>query len=372
MTFDLSSWKKKIAACLASAMAIGLLSFVAAPAPVALAKANPIGAAITLGVGMAQINAAKKQIRHYDGEGRGELLAQLKQEYGVCDDVELNGRVDNIMANMTQAIAAVDPSINEKPYNYFVNSNESFNAFCTLGHNMSINKGLLLALPSDDEVAVVVGHEMGHGQKNHSIKGYEKKANTQVLLSAAGQMAGGSIAAQIVTALAGNAISHQGITKPQEWEADNMAFEYIIHSNYNPGACAAVWQRSIDKYGDNQKNSLSRLLAGGSDHPSDSARRDNYVKKLTEYSGGHVTVEKGLVKVNGKDFTTPAASGAMSSAERSYFLAGNLAAAYHNGQNKSSVTFSGGTLKMGAQPIMTIISGDEDSNTLAERLQAIK
>ena len=85
-----------------------------------------------------------------------------------------------------------------------------------------------------------------------------------------------------------------------------------------------------------------------------------------------MTNSDGIVKVNTKVFTTPAAVGGMSSRERSYFVMGNLAAAYHNGQNKQEVTVDGNTVRMGNQPIMTCASGDEPADTLAQRLRQIK
>ena len=79
-----------------------------------------------------------------------------------------------------------------------------------------------------------------------------------------------------------------------------------------------------------------------------------------------------LIKVNGKDFVTPAPSGDMSSAERACFVLGNLAAAYHNGHNKSAVTVNGNTVMLGAQAIMTTVEGDESAQVLADRLAGIK
>lgn len=46
------------------------------------------------------------------------------------------------MGNLSGAIASVDRPSTISPYNYFVNNDTSFNAFCTLGHNMSVNTGL--------------------------------------------------------------------------------------------------------------------------------------------------------------------------------------------------------------------------------------
>ena len=76
--------------------------------------------------------------------------------------------------------------------------------------------------------------------------------------------------------------------------------------------------------------------------------------------------------MNGKSFVTPVRAEDMSGAERSYFVQGNLAAAYHNGHSAQSAYVSGNTVMLGAQPIMTCYAGDTSAYELAERLNAIK
>ena len=75
-------------------------------------------------------------------QGRQELLTRTKSQYGVNHDSYLNNQLHRIMANLTKGIGAIDPSIYQKPYNYFINNQKTFNAFCTLGHNLSVNTGL--------------------------------------------------------------------------------------------------------------------------------------------------------------------------------------------------------------------------------------
>ena len=108
--------------------------------------------------------------------------------------------------------------------------------------------------------------------------------------------------------IAVNQIDTVAITKSAEWEADNLAFDYVINAGYNPGAAAAIWQRVEEKYG-KSKSSFAGEIFSPSDHPTHQQRRENYVKKLFEYSGKHVTAEKGVVKVNGKALVKPAAAG---------------------------------------------------------------
>lgn len=335
------------------------LSLGAAPTPSAEAStASIIGAVI----GGVQAHAELNSILHKynDSEdGRQEYFSEMKKQYGVNDDPKLNQQLTRIMTNLTAGIGSVDATIYQKPYNYFINNEQSFNAFCTLGHNLSVNTGLYKVLKNEDEIAVVLGHELAHGQKNHPAKGARQSLNMQILGAATGSQAG-AIMAQV--------INNRHITKPMEREADALAFEYITHTNYNPGATAAVWQRVLE-LSQSQAPALQQFL---SDHPADDTRRDTYVKKLTKFSGDHVTAKDGIVKVNTKNFTTPAATDTMSAKERSYFVMGNLAAAYHNGHNKNQAYANGNTVMLGAQPIMTCTVGDESASVLAERLNNIK
>ena len=358
------NWRKA-ALSLTLSVSLALGSLVALPPRPAEADIGDlIGAAV---YGAAYSSQLNKQLKYYNDteEGRQDLLAQIKKQYGVNEDYTLNARLRSVMTNLSAAIAEVDPTINDKPYLYFVNNDQSFNAFCTLGHVMSVNTGAFTTLTNEDELAVVLGHEMGHGQKDHPAKGAKKSIGPAVLAAATG----GSILGN----LAANAWNNQGITKPMEKEADALAFTYLTHSNYNPGATAAVWQRILDKSdGKDASSSFVWVLAGGSDHPSDTSRRDTYEKSLTEYSNKHVTNEDGTIYINKKEFTTPAAAGDMSAKERAYFVMGNLAAAYHNGHDKESVTVEGSTVKLGPQPILTCTSGDESPDVLAKRLEEIK
>lgn len=359
------SFKKNIA----KLTAICLLAI--APATAILptrADASVLGSVIAAGIYMA---AQSQQLRYMNNteEGRQELFEAMKQEQGVNNDPYLNQRVDNIMANLSAAIATVDPSINDMPYNYYINPDTSFNAACSLGHNMTINTGIFDLLTTDDEIAVVLGHEMGHGQKNHVLKGYQDAIPVNILATAAA--AGGGTAGTIGASVVANYIDAVHITKPMEWEADELSFEYITHTNYNIGATAAVWQKVIEKYGQDSSNFAGDIF-NPSDHPGHEERRDAYAEQISEYANGKVTVADGTVKINEQEFVTPASMESMSGAERSYFVAGNLARVFHdNADIKGGAYASYGTVYVGSQAIMTPAAGDISAQELADRFNAI-
>lgn len=358
--------KKKITSALTAA-AVGLSLTLGTPAVTEAAVVED--AAIILAQGWAlnkQIDANIKRFNDTE-EGRQELYQKFREKYGVCEDYEYNATLDRIMTNLTRGVEVVDPTIRKKPYIYFVSAQESVNAACSMGHVMMVNAGTFRKITNEDELAAIVGHEMGHGQKDHVAKGNKKRLNKMVVASLAGAAVGGGALTGIVADVAlANSIAHGD--RKQESEADLLGFEYMLHTDYNPGACAAVMQKFVEM--ENGKNSSS--IFNPSDHPESSKRRDTYVKKLFEYSGKHVTAKNGVVTVNNKTFMTVAPSADMSGAERSYLVLGNLAVAYHRGQNKYAATVQNGVVMLGNQPIIAPIAGDESAEVIAERLNAIK
>lgn len=369
--------KKKIMSAVTTA-ALSVSLIFGAPATVEAASAvDLIGAGLSIGIQAAQMNAKiNESIRYFDTteEGRQELYQSFRQKYGVNADPEYNAMLDRIMANLTKGVAAIDPTINKKPYIYFVSNQNSINAACSMGHVMMVNAGTFKKITNEDEIAAIVGHEMGHGQKSHVAKGNKKHLQKAVTAAIAGTAVGATIGGGALTsAITQVALTHSVAhgDKKQETEADLLGFDYMIHTNYNPGACAAVMQKFVEM-SIGAKQSSVKAFFNPSDHPDSAKRRDAYVKKLYEYSGNHVTAKDGTITINKKTFIKVASANGMSSAERSYFILGNLASAYHHGQNKEAATVQNGTVMLGNQPIITPANGDEDAYAIAERLNAIK
>lgn len=361
---------KKITAGI-MAVAFGMTMTFSVPST---AEAIGVGDAISIGATLISASQYSKQISKQmnyldnDEEGREALYQEFRKNYGVNNDPALNSRLDRIMENLTRAVGRVDPTIYDKPYKYFIANQESLNAACGMGHVMMVNAGTFYLVPSDDEIAAVVGHEMGHGQKDHVIKGQKKNLTKAVIAQVGSTAVGGGILANAVISIAANN-SIQHTNKAHETEADNLAWEYMLKTDYNIGACAAVMQRFADlsKDGGKDRNKIEALI-NPSDHPGTQRRRDNYANKLYEYSGKHASAKDGVITINGKTFTTVAAANKMTSAERSFFVLGNLAKAYHNGKTSSAATVSNGTIYLDNMAIMTPAEGDEDAYILAERL----
>ena len=328
---------------------------------------------LSAGLAMFQVGAEyaylNKQVSYLDNKGRDEYMGQIKNKYGVNTDPTANAMLARIMTRLSDAVALTDDSIVKKPYNYFVNNDKSFNAFCTLGHNMSVNIGAFTKLNyNEDELAFVIAHEMGHGQKNHPAAGVKRALPLSILgalYASQNRNSASSVGAALVTTIG----TAKWVTKPMESQADKLAFDYAVAAGYNVGAGAALWQHILEQNG-SKSSGFAELF---NDHPTSVSRRDNYNKKITEWSKNQVTVNKetGLITVAGKPFYTPVKTTNMSPQEQAFLIAGNLSAVFHDsGQHDAVWTNSENVLLVGEQPVMSL-DGVAEAGTVETRLRDI-
>ena len=328
---------------------------------------------LSAGLAMFQVGAEyaylNKQVSYLDNKGRDEYMGQIKDKYGVNTDPTANAMLARIMTRLSDAVALTDDSIVKKPYNYFVNNDKSFNAFCTLGHNMSVNIGAFTKLNyNEDELAFVIAHEMGHGQKNHPAAGVKRALPLSILgalYASQNRNSASSVGAALVTTIG----TAKWVTKPMESQADKLAFDYAVAAGYNVGGGAALWQHILEQNG-SKSSGFAELF---NDHPTSVSRRDNYNKKITEWSKNQVTVNKetGLITVAGKPFYTPAKTSSMSPQEQAFLIAGNLSAVFHEGGQHDAVwTNSENVLLVGEQPVMSL-DGVTEADAVEKRLRDI-
>lgn len=81
----------------------------------------------------------------------------------ILDDAEYNARVEAIVERMKPYLSKKDFD-----HNVYVLEDEEFLAFTMPGGNIYVSTGLLETLQTDDELAFIVGHELGHSENDHT------------------------------------------------------------------------------------------------------------------------------------------------------------------------------------------------------------
>ena len=150
-------------------------------------------------------------------------------------------------------------------------SSKQVNAFCMPGGKIAFFSGILeqLAL-TDDEVAVVMGHEIGHALLEHGRARMSEQVLKSVGISIAAAVFNlGQISAEILAQAANLAVSLP-YARRQESDSDLVGMELAARAGYDPRAAVSVWQK-MQKLGQAQagRGQPPQFL---STHPSHEAR----------------------------------------------------------------------------------------------------
>jgi len=262
-------------------------------------------------------------------------------------DVEL---VNKIMTRLVEN-ATYELKANSLPFLWTVNNSEQFNASCYPMNYVSVNRGLVRGLNlNEDEIAAVLAHEMTHGIEQHSAKNYAKAVASQMGAMMIGMDANNkNVDWNKLSGMVNYSIA-KAITLPTEHEADEGGFFLMTSAGFNPGGGAAAMARmdyyvrfeteDILEYDPHDKPNEETF----SDHPDSEVREEKLSKLMTDYSCGHVTVEKidrhYRVLIDGAEIYLAQENGEIyKSAEKAYLFAGGLAKAFHDLKNFSDWNF---------------------------------
>lgn len=170
----------------------------------------------------------------------GQAIAkEVELQYKPVDDPLLQKRVEDIGKKVA---AASDRK--EVDYRFKALEDNEINAFALPGGFIYVNKGLLEKISDDDELACVLGHEVGHIVARHSIKklqaimGYSL---VRVLTAVATRSSGAVTAAD----LAFTEII-LGYGREDELLADQLGSRYAKRAGYNPRSMISFLQRLED------------------------------------------------------------------------------------------------------------------------------
>ena len=126
---------------------------------------------------------------------------------------------------------------------------KEINAFCRPGGKIAFYTGILEQLKlTDDEAAMIMGHEMAHALREHARARIAKSQGTSTLLSLGSQLLGlgefGNVAANVGTQLLTLRFS-----RDDETDADLVGLELAARGGYNPQASVSLWQKMAQASG---------------------------------------------------------------------------------------------------------------------------
>jgi predicted Zn-dependent protease len=152
----------------------------------------------------------------------------VQQQGGFYRDRGLEAYVQGV--GMRLARVSHRPNLN---YRYRVLNSSVPNAFALPGGFIVINRGLLVGLKSEAEMAAVLGHETGHVTAKHSLAGYQRALATNVLLAGISVGLGSRAGVMELSGITASLVNN-GFSREQEREADWLGIDYMVKAGYNP------------------------------------------------------------------------------------------------------------------------------------------
>lgn len=127
-----------------------------------------------------------------------------------------------------------------------VDDPQTVNAWCMAGGRMALYTGLLQQIePTDDELAQVMGHEIGHALANHTAEKMSVQMASAIGVAAAGVAAGSDNRGLVLTgaALAAAYAVNMPNSRAAETEADRIGIELAAKAGYDPRSAATLWAK---------------------------------------------------------------------------------------------------------------------------------
>lgn len=199
-----------------------------------------------------------------------QAAPELIQEMGgEARDSKLNSYIDKV-GNKILANTEAGKSPFKFEF-YLLADNKTVNAFALPGGQVFITMGLYKLLKSEDQLAGILGHEIGHVINRHGSEHMAKQELTQQLVQAT-QVASGGYDQGMIAQYVGQMVNMK-YGRDDEIESDKYGVKYLIESGYNPEAMIEVMEILNDAAG---KNRSPEFL---SSHPNP----ENRIQKIKEY-----------------------------------------------------------------------------------------
>lgn len=187
--------------------------------------------------------------------------AEALRTQRISSDAAGNARIRRVGDKIVQAAGLTD-----RRWEYALFVSTSPNAFVLPSGKIGVTTGLLALVQNDDQLATVLGHEVGHVVAHHAAERYSNSAATGLVLSGVqgaagqyGQAAGaiGGLGAQLGVLLP--------FSRRDELEADRLGVDYLQRAGYRPSEAVSLWRLMAAQ----QQTSVPQFA---STHPSDTTR----------------------------------------------------------------------------------------------------
>ncbi|MEO9065541.1 MAG: M48 family metallopeptidase, partial [Burkholderiaceae bacterium] len=227
----------------------------------------------------ASAQALNVQLEQQASQQYRELLDQARAKGALAPDSNADlQRLRRIQQRILPFTYAVNPRAKQWSWEVNLVGSQQINAFCMPGGKIAFYTGIVTKLKlSDDEIAIVMGHEITHALKEHCVE----QAKNQVYGDLAARAGGALLSAWLgidptitdLGARAAHSLFQLRFSRGDEGEADAVGLELAARAGYDPRAGVVLWQKMAQAANGAPPQWLSS-------HPADTNRVAEIQKRL--------------------------------------------------------------------------------------------
>src|SRR2546425_7601567 len=205
-----------------------------------------------------------------------ESAKQAEMQLPILNDRQATSYIDTL----GNQLASHAPG-EKYPYQFKIVNDTAINAFAVPGGFVYVNRGAIEAADSENQIAGVMAHEIGHVVLRHGTNQVSKAYLAQAPLSILGGMLGsnsiGGVLAQLGIGLGLNSLFLK-YSRDAESQADLMGTQILHDSGYDPRGMVEFFEKI-------QAESKGRAIQFFSDHPNPENRISNVQHEIERLGG---------------------------------------------------------------------------------------
>jgi predicted Zn-dependent protease len=221
-------------------LAMGVLA-----AALAACSSSPTTTESAVGVDRNQrFLISSEEVNKGSADAYQQVLAEAQKQGALDKDAATLQRVKAIVGRLIPATGALRADAPKWAWEAHVLSSKEVNAWCMAGGKVAVYTGLIEQIkPTDDELAAVLGHEMGHALREHVREQASRQMGEQVALGVVGAIFNVPDIAQQLAPTILDVTFNLPHSRQQETEADRVGVELAARAGYDPRAATTLWEK---------------------------------------------------------------------------------------------------------------------------------
>jgi predicted Zn-dependent protease len=235
-----------------------------------------VASLLLLLVACATSPTGRNQLKLFSEEKIAQMGVQSYQQMKQEEPIDTSTADNRYVKCVANAITRVTGG----EWEVTVFKDDQVNAFALPGGKIGVYSGLLDVAKTDDQLAAVIGHEVGHVLADHGNERVSQQAATQGGLQVVSAFLGGSGGGGNQAVMSALGLGAQvGILLPfsrtQESEADTIGLELMARAGFDPRESVALWQNMAAAGGEKPAEFMST-------HPSNQHRINNLESHMNQ------------------------------------------------------------------------------------------